>query len=381
MESIERKIRTVVKFIRKGYNCKKIEKKIKIRNGIDEICEIAKLRIRARDKFSVTNLYFDEYGLRYSTPEIVGQYRANRIKEKTIADLSCGVGLQAIFYSFTNKEVLGIDISKKRIKYAKLNAKAYNANNIRFISENSLTKEIYSMVRDYDILYSDPARNETEKERSLESLLPPPLKIMEIHGKERNYVFDLPPQISLKKIPKTWGKEFISINGRINRFTAYIGDTKTHDRVAVTLPSGKIFWSDKEINWEYYDNLKIKEVLLSDFIYIVDESLYYSHLLEEFSEEREINYLQIGKRRTLATGSLKKDPFLRAFDVICKSTSLEDIIRCMKMNSIGQVTLRFKVSPEEYWATRKKIEEKLNGKVKGSIFHIGDIWVGTKNVT
>ncbi len=381
METTEKKIRTVVKLIRKGYDCKKIEKNIKIGSKIDEVCEIAKLRIRARNKFSIPYLYFDEYGLRYSTPEIVGQYRANRIKEKTIADLSCGVGLQAIFYSFTNREVLGIDISEKRIKYAKLNAKAYHASNIRFISGNSLTKEIYAIVKDYDILYSDPARNETENERSLESLLPPPLKIMEIHGKERNYVFDLPPQISLKKIPKTWGKEFISINGRINRFTAYIGDAKTHDRVAVTLPKGKIFWSDKEINWKYYDNLKIKEILLSDFIYIVDESLYYSHLLEEFSEEREIIYLQIGKRRTLATGSMKKDPFLRAFEVICKSSSLEDIIRCMKMNSIGQVTLRFKVPPEEYWSTRKKIEEKLNGEVKGSIFRVGDLWIGTKNVT
>ena len=379
---IREKVKRCEEYIRRGLRRDAMRKKLNLKEGeFEEIYEIARCRIDARGKFSVPDLFFDRYGLRYSTPEIIGRYRADRIKGKSIADLSCGVGLQAIFYSFTNRDVLGIDISPRRIEYARLNAEAYGASNMEFMVGDSLSRDVARIAGDYEILFSDPARKESEEERKLETLLPSPIKIMEVYGKDRDYIFDLPPQISLERIPVGWEKEFISLNGRITRFTVYTGNLKRHDRVAVSLPSGATFWSDEPVEVGYYQKINTKSTELSDFVYIVDESLYYSHLLREFSEDRGLIYLQVGKRRTLATGDLVRDPFLRPFRVLCTSSSLDYVIRCLRENGIGKVTLRFRVPPGDYWKIRGEIEKNLRGEKKGSIFHIGDLWVGTENVT
>ncbi len=376
---MERDIEKCVRLIRKGYSKDKIREKMRSVENFEEVYEIAKCRIKAKGKFSKKNLYFDEYGLRYSTPEIIGKYRAERIKNMRIADISCGVGMQAIFYSFTNLEVLGVDKEERRIKYARKNAEAYGAKNVRFVVGDCFSDEIYKIAKDYDVIFSDPARDETEEERKLSTLLPSPLRVMEKYG-NRDYVFDLPPQISLDKIPVDWEKEFISINGRITRFTAYTGELKKYDRVAVSLPSGSVFYSNspEESNKIGIDT---KSVLLGDFIYIIDESLYYAHLLGEFAKKHELKYLQVGKRRTLASGDFLKNDFLKGFKIICKGRDIGEVIRCMKVENIGKTTLRFSISPDEYWKIRKKIEEKLMGEKKGSIFRIGDLWIGAENVT
>ena len=381
MRFSEKDARMCEKLMRQGYHLKDIRNRLKVDDEyLNELIEIAKCRIRAKNKFTIHNLYFDNYGLRYSTPELIGRYRAERIKGFRIADLSCGVGLQAIFYSFTNKEVLGIDISERRIEYAKKNAAAYRAKNVRFMVGDCFSDKIVSLAKDYDILFSDPARAESEQERDLSTLMPSPLLIIKRYEKDRNYIFDLPPQIQLNKIPSNWEKEFISINGKITRFTTYTGEVKKHARVAVSLPSKEVIWSDDVV---VNDKIEIKSSLLSDYIYIVDESVYYAHLLAKLQEMYNIEYLQIGKRRTLATGPESRSPFLRAFLVVCAESNLDKVIQCLKSESFGKVTLRFSVSPEQYWKIRESIERELKGHKKGSLFRIDGMWVGAEecNIT
>ncbi len=376
MDRKERYVRRCEKLIRAGYSEKKLMGACPA-GLFREVYEIARCRINMRDKFSVHNLYFDTYGLRYSTPEIIGKYRAERIKNKTIADISCGVGLQAIFFSFTNRDVLGVDISERRVEYARRNAKAYGAKNIRFVQGDCLSDEIYRLVKEYDVIFSDPARDEREEERKLETLRPSPLQIIEKYG-NREYIFDLPPQMEQNHIPQSWEKEYISINGKITRLTAYTNKLKMHERIAVSLPSKSTFWTDEGHVKDVPVSEKIK---LSDYIYLVDESLYYARLLGEFAEVHGIVYLTVGKRRTLATGSPAKTPFLKPYQVLCHGSTLAPVLECMKNNEIGKVTLRFSVPPEEYWQVRRQIEESLNGEKKATLFRIMGRWVAAKNVT
>ncbi len=376
---MEEAVKLCEKLIRKGFKKDRIKKEIKRKfSNIDpqEIYEIARCRIDMRDKYSVHELYFDMQGLRYSTPEIVGKFRAERVKNFTVADVSCGVGMQAIFFSFTNKEVIGIDLNEKRIKYARLNAKAYGVKNIRFIVGDALSEETVKMVKDYDVIFSDPARSESEEERDLKTLLPSPLKIMEKYGNKR-FIFDLPPQIRMEKIPSDWEKEYISVNGRISRLTTYTHDLRMYTRSAVTLPSGSRFsvGSNKEIPFILSNKLR-------NYIYIVDESIYYAHLLGEFSQETGIEYLLTGKRRTIATSDdLIKNDFLKPYIVICCSSSFFSLISCLRKNSVGKVTLRFQIDPGNYWKIRNKIERNLQGEEKGAVFKIKNLWIGAKNVT
>ncbi len=376
---MEKAVKLCEELIRRGISKEKLL--IQIRQKFanvepEEIYEIAKCRIKMKNKYTIHKLYFDLIGLRYSTPEIVGRYRAKRIKNTTIADVSCGVGMQAIFFSFTNKEVLGIDLNSQRIKYAILNAKAYHTKNIEFITGNAFAEDIIKIAKNYDIIFSDPSRPRIEKERSLKTLEPSPLKIMEKYGK-RDYVFDLPPQISMEKLPENWEKEYISVNGEISRLTAYTGGLKAYDRVAISLPFGSKFATEsyKEIIFTLSNKLR-------EYVYIVDQSLYYAHLLGEFAEKTGVEYISVRKKRTIATADeFIKNGFLRAYNVICKSSSLQSIINCLRENSIGKVTLRFNIDPGKYWEIRKNIERQLKGCKKGALFKIGDLWIGATNVT
>ena len=371
-------VKRAVNLIKKGYGKERIVKWAG-KTGFDgeEIYEIARCRLDMDDKFSIKNLYFDRYELRYSTPEIVAKYRASRVRDFTIADVSCGVGIQAIFFSFTNREVLGVDINKKRVEYARKNARNYNSNNIKFIVGDSLSDEIIKIARRYDIIFSDPARKEKEKVRKLETLIPPPLKIIEKYKKD-DYIFDLPPQISMDRIPESWEKEYISINGSINRLTSYTGSLRKHDRSAVSLPSGDEIFSDDPDNGKTF----ILSNELSNYVYIVDESLYYSSLLGMLEKKYNMWYIASGKRRTLATSeNLIRDSFLKAFKVLAISDSLDEIIRELKDRDIGKVTLRINVDPKIYWKIRNDIEKKLKGERKASLFKVGNLFIGAENVT
>jgi len=373
--NIEKEIDRAISLIRRGYTKERIIKKISSNFDAEEIYEIARCRIKIKDKFSKKNLYFDTYGLRYSTPEIIGRYRAERVKGYRIADISCGVGMQAIFFAQTNKEILCVDIDKRRIEYAKRNAKAYGVKNMQFLVGDCCSDEIYNIAKGYDIIFSDPARKEAEKERDLKNLLPSPLKIMEKYG-ERDYIFDLPPQISQNKIPENWEKEYISLNSAIRRLTAYVGDLHTVDRRAVALPLGAVLESNDE-------NLFTLKREFSNYVYIVDEAPYYAHLLGELERKYPgLWYISTGKRRTLASSNnLISSPFLRAFKVLYYSENLEYIIKFLRQENYGKVTLRLSLNPKEYWKVRKRIEGELSGDDKVSLFHINGFYVVAKDVT
>ena len=375
MDAEEIEVRKCVRLIKKGYSRERVLQKIRCGNP-DEIYEIAKCRIKMKNKFSVHTLYFDEYGLRYSTPEIVAKYRAGRIRNATIADVSCGAGIQAIFFSFTNREVLGIDIDEKRVKYARKNAQAYGVHRIRFFHGDAFSDNVIKNASKCEIIFSDPNRNETDIERSLENLHPSPLKIIEKYG-EKKFIFDLPPQISKKKIPDGWKLEYISINGRINRLTAYVNFSASFRIRAVSLPGENTL----ERGGDYNDSF-ILSSKLRNYIYLVDESVYYASLLGALQKETGIEYLQVGRRRTLATSEeIIKNNFLRPYSVLCIAANIEELISCLSRENIGKTTLMFSLSPKDYWRTRKKIEGKLSGEAKATIFKISNKYVAALNVT
>jgi len=122
----ERKVREAVELVRRGFD----EKKLRARLGEnwELIVEIARARIKARDKFSRDDLWMDLQGLRYSTHETVAKYRAKRLKEfgiGSIADVSCGIGIQLIFYAMNVEKAYGIDIDPLKVEFARRNAEKY----------------------------------------------------------------------------------------------------------------------------------------------------------------------------------------------------------------------------------------------------------------
>ena len=101
-DAIDRRIDGIVDLIDRGYDSKSIMKNAGKHGGSEMtfLIEIARSRVRTRGKFSRSNrLWLDDYTARYSTPEAVARYRAQRISGETILDIGSGGGMQAIFFS------------------------------------------------------------------------------------------------------------------------------------------------------------------------------------------------------------------------------------------------------------------------------------------
>ena len=362
------KIDKIVDLIRRGYHRNYILNKVKN----SQLFEIAKCRIKAREKYGelANKLFFDENGLRYSTPPIIAEYRAKRLKDDVIADISCGVGLQLIYFAMVAKEAIGIEIDRTRAKLAKLNALAMGIKNVKIIRGDALDKKIFKKI-DADCIFSDPSRKE-EGERKFENLYPNPAKVYEIYKKITNKIaFELPPYIPKKEIKLEGEKEYTSLNFRLNRLALYTNELAECDLSAISLPSmEKITDLDEKIK------LEIDKNGIGDFLYEVDNTIIVAGLLENLAGKLSFNgkILQHDKRRTLLTSSDNyKSSFLKKYEIaeVCDFEILK-INRILKKLNAKKATLRFYIKPEKYWNLRNEIEKGLDGEEHYYIFKINE---------
>ena len=368
-------INEVVRLIRKGYSRGKIISEMVEDTEIftkEKLFEIAKCRIKAKKKFGdlANKLFFDEEGLRYSTPPEVAEYRAERLRSGVIADVSCGVGIQAIYFAMVSERVIAIEKDPVRIELAKLNAESLGVENIDFIYGDATSKKIIDRIK-ADTVFSDPARRPEEQIRTLETLEPSPIKIYKIYREVTDRIaFELPPQISKENITIDGEKEYTSLDFRLNRLALYTGALKSCEISAISLPSKeRVTDNDEKIN------LEVRETPLR-YIYEVDPTIVKANLLENLAGKIEFDgyLLMEGKRRTLLTSKKEYDSsFFRCYNLLdfCKF-DLSEIKDSLRDLDAGKVTLRLEIDPKEYWGFRKEIEKGLSGDRKVSLFRIGD---------
>lgn len=369
----EEKVREAVELIKRGFD----EKKLRARLGKDWelIAEIARARIRARDKFSRDDLWMDLEGLRYATHEIVAKYRAERLKEfgvKSLADVSCGVGIQLIFYAMKVENAYGIDVDPLKIEFAKRNAERYGVENIEFINADSLAPETVERV-DAEVIFSDPARPPEMPERRLEDLLPSPLEIYRAYSpKTDSFIFDLPPQMRRERVPWKGEFEYIDLYGHLNRLTFYTEPLAKAERSAVILPAGVRLESDSDL-----ENIVEWTTEPGQYLYEIPQAVDYADLLNELLHKLGGNAKMLlrEKRRVLATGDEPiKSPYLkRTYAVVTvlpfHPVRINDLLR---REGFGRATLKISVPDEEYWRVRKRIEANLKGERRAFVFKVGD---------
>ncbi|MFA4662209.1 class I SAM-dependent methyltransferase [Pyrococcus kukulkanii] len=374
----EEHVRTAEEMIRKGYD----EKKIRRALGLPEeefklALEVARARIKAKDKFSRTDLWFDLEGLRYATHEVVADYRGRRLKKQgveSIADVSCGVGIQLIFFAKHEIRAIGVDIDPLKIEFAKRNAEKYGVN-IEFLVGDSLSPDIVEKI-DAEVIFSDPARPPEVPERNLEDLLPSPLKVYEAYKeKAEAFIFDLPPQIRREKVPWKGEFEYIDLYGHVNRLTFYTEPLAKAERSAVILPQEARLESDPNL-----ENIVEEAETPGKYLYEIPQAIDYADLINELFHKvkGELKLLLREKRRILATGDdeVKSDYFKRSYVVIATipfhPVRINDFLR---KEGYGRATLRMSVPEEEYWRIRRKIEQGLKGEKRAFVFKVRDLAV------
>jgi len=373
----EKAVKKAVKLIRRGLPKDRIVGSVKA-TGLpvspEDIYEIARNRIKARKKFSTGNkLFFDQPGLRYSTPEAVADYRAKRLKCDIIADVSCGIGGQLLYFAKYCKKVYGVEINAKRAIIAALNAKAMEAENIRIVVGDSLSDDVHSILKDSEVVFSDPARPSGEEVRTMDNLKPNPVKIVERYKDiTEKLAFELPPQMPPERVERWLNgeKEYTSLDFKLNRLALYMDELARSDVSVVSLPSEERVTSQDEV-------AEIESTsCIRSFVYEVDPAVVKAGLLKNLIGRLgfETEILNEDKRRTLLTSDDELDSaFLRRYRVIqITDFGVESIKRALRDTGARKVTLRFSLLPSEYWDVRKKLEDGLKGDRWIHLFRAGE---------
>jgi len=258
-----------------------------------------------RDKYNIKfskPIVANKEGLQLSTPEVVARYIARRLKTDIIADLGCGIGGQVIFFAKECRKVYAVERDPLKLEYARENCRLYGVNNVEFIPGDALSPEIRAEVSDADIIFSDPARPLSEKERTLDNLEPPITEIIKIYSDVTpDLAFHAPPQMPPERLVLDCEREYLSLNGQLNRLTLYFGSLKSCDRSAVVLPEGD--------NLCFSGAPKIRNSSLCDYVYEPEPSVIKAGSLMNWQKSwqkkiKKFFFYNGDERRTLLTSSM-----------------------------------------------------------------------------
>lgn len=322
----------------------------------------------------------DKESLRFATPEPIARYRAQRLKCKTLADISCGIGGQTVFFAQQCEFVYAVEIDPRKIEYAKKNCEMYGLDNVKFICGDALSPEVIAQIPKVSVIFSDPFRPAEEAERRVSSLEPGiPNVLTAYREKARNFAFEAPPQMPPERIAFDCEKEYISLDGQLNRLTLYFGGLKQFDRLAVSLPAGE------GLVPKAFPVPEVRETeTMKLYAYEPEPSVVAAGLLPELVDSMieltgpvtgAFELFRVDKKRLLITSdALAKQSMIKNHYLVLKTCPFEpsEINKFLKENNVGSVILRAGIKPENYWQIRNELEKGLVGKKTIHLFVKGD---------
>ncbi len=357
LTNINKQIDDIVIYLEKGYDSSTVKRKIRHKNfGL--LYNMARSRIKIKNKFSLyDHIFMDNYSARYSTPEIVGIYRSLKLKGSTIIDIGSGAGMQSIFFGM-NSNVTGIEKDKTRYLFSMLNKKSYNSD-AEFINSDFFDCKIEA---DDAVIFSDPLRPERASERKMDDLIPSPENILLHLNNISGYAFDIPPQMQWKNINISGEREYISINGNINRLTIYSESISKNNTTAVMLPENKTITGTPE----KFDAV-IEKYRNEKFIYWADISLVYSNLVYMVNDPS-FRHVYHDRRRIIFSSDVFIDNFFgRKFRVLETSNQSNLVEKLRKVNA-SRVYFVYSIETSDYYMVKNYIEQKLSGELKIYVF-------------
>lgn len=358
------KAEKIAGFLRKGYSKERIKEELDFFS--DEIFSIALARIKnARLNKIDQRFVFDEAGLRFATSDIVARHRAKRLKCKIIVDVCCGIGIQAIALARICKKVIAIDNDKSKIRYARMNAGIAGVKNIQFIAGDAV--KILDRIKSADVIFWDPLRPASEKERSVSSFSPSFDVLLSKAGKiSDNICVELPPQMLVGKIKESCELEYLSFNHKLCRLSAYFGRLKMCGVSAVCLETGARLEADSP------EKIVVSGAKLNRFLYDIDRAVVKAGLIPALirSIKKKIEVVCLDDIQYLTSDTLLKNDFLTAFKVVA-SVSVRDARAFLISGGFGKCILRGRIAKEDYWKIRGGLEKGLTGEKTAHVFIAG----------
>ncbi|QHC20513.1 class I SAM-dependent methyltransferase [Streptomyces sp. GS7] len=203
----------------------------------------AQLRRRAAAKFGADaeRMYFTPNGVEQSTRTSVAAHRAARLAGlgvRTLADLCCGVGGDALALARAGIRVLAVDRDPLACAAARANAEALGLAELIEVRCADVTEVD---TAGYDAVFVDPARRSKPRGGRIfdpEAYSPPLSWAVETARTARYAALKIAPGVPHEALPEDAETEWISDAGDVKEAVLWFGTGEGGGRRATLLPSG-----------------------------------------------------------------------------------------------------------------------------------------------
>jgi SAM-dependent methyltransferase len=237
------------------------------------------LRRRAEAKFgpAAASMFFTRPGLEQATRAVVADRRAARLVAagvRTMADLGCGVGSDALAAARAGISVYAVDADPVTAEVAAANVDAAGLNDlVRVECVDATTVR----VEDFDAVFADPARRRAGGGRVFDpkAYSPPWDFVAGLATRVPRTVLKLAPGIAHELLPPGAEGEWVSVGGDLVEAAFWCGPLAEVPRRATLLPPGSELTGSGQV--------KAPVGPVGSFLYDPDPAVVRAHLVAEFA--------------------------------------------------------------------------------------------------
>ncbi len=310
------------------------------------------LRRRAETKFGADayRMFFTRSGLEQATRSAVAGRRAARLAAagvRTLADLGCGIGSDAIAAARAGIRVYAVEADPFTAAVAEANAAALGLDHLVRVDRRDATEVELSNV---DAVFCDPARRSGRTGRRIfdpPSYSPPWDFVAELPSRVPRTVLKLAPGIDHELIPPGAEAEWVSVAGDVVEAAFWCGPLAQVPRRATLLPAGDQLTGDGQA--------RAPVGSVRRFVYDPDGAVVRAHLVAEFAAtvdgvlaDESIAYVYVSEPA--------RTPYGRCFEVLeVIPFSVKRLRAALRERGVGRVDIHKRGSAVDVEALRRDL--------------------------
>ncbi|WP_405543826.1 class I SAM-dependent methyltransferase [Streptomyces phaeochromogenes] len=323
----------------------------------------ARLRQRAVVKFGAADagrMYFTPNGVEQSTRASVAAYRARRFQElgvRSVADLCCGIGGDAIALARAGIRVLAVDRDPLTAAVARANADALGLGELIEVREADVT-EVATAA--YDAVFVDPARRGGRGRVFDPEAYSPPLSWAVRTALEAPLAaLKIAPGIPHETVPAEAGAEWISDSGDVKEAVLWFGTGEAGSVRATLLPG------PRTLVGRGLPDPQVRP--LGRYLYEPDGAVIRAHLVAEVAEELDGGGLLDETIAYVTADSLKAGPYATAYEITDQLPfGVKKLKALLRERGVGVLTVKKRGSAVEPEELRRKV--KPQGPNSATVF-------------
>ncbi|MGI5437265.1 class I SAM-dependent methyltransferase [Streptomyces shenzhenensis] len=311
----------------------------------------ARLRQRAAAKFGAADagrMFFTPDGVEQSTRTSVATYRAARLREagvRSVADLCCGVGGDAIAFARAGIRVLAVDRDPLTAEVARANAAALGLDELIEVREADVTGVDTS---GWDAVFVDPARRGSRGRLFDPEAYSPPLSwAVGAAATARTAVLKVAPGIPHEAVPERAEAEWISDGGEVKEAVLWFG-TGAPGAVRATLLPGP-----RTLLGRGLPNPEVRPV--GRYLYEPDGAVIRAHLVAEVAAELDGGLIDPTIAYVTADG-LRATPYATSYEITDQlHFNIKKLKALLREREVGTLTVKKRGSAVEPEELRRKV--------------------------